>query len=151
MKLTFTDEMGPIWVRGSKHGKLVRGLVREDGRIFWAYQAGREIWLDPKRFKEYLETQRKAAEKFGSEKNVQCVRNWRKKYPERQRALRRRQMAGKAERTAMRKAMAGFRELMKTLTELDYRNSSGDHHLRLRGPRRAAEGLKAYLEYVTKP
>jgi len=40
--------------RFSKYGPLKRGDVGPDGRIFFAYSGGREMWYDEKRFKEKL-------------------------------------------------------------------------------------------------
>ena len=40
--------------RFSKYGPLKRGDVGPDGRIFFAYSGGREMWYDEERFKEKM-------------------------------------------------------------------------------------------------
>lgn len=42
--------------RFSKYGSLQRGDVGPDGRVFFAYSGGREMWYDRKRFEEKLKT-----------------------------------------------------------------------------------------------
>lgn len=42
--------------RFSKYGPLQRGDVGSDGRVFFAYSGGREMWYDRKRFEEKLKT-----------------------------------------------------------------------------------------------
>jgi hypothetical protein len=42
--------------RSSKYGPLKRGDIGSDGRVFFAYSSGREMWYSEERFKEKLKT-----------------------------------------------------------------------------------------------
>lgn len=75
------------YLRGSKHGELVRGVVRDDGRIFWAYQNGREMWLKPDRYADYVEAQRRSHEKNAAAGASEAMQEWRRANPGRAKEL----------------------------------------------------------------
>ena len=50
--IAYRTHKGDILRRFSKYGPLRRGDIGPDGRIFFAYSDGREMWYDEKRFNE---------------------------------------------------------------------------------------------------
>jgi hypothetical protein len=65
--------------------KIKRGLVRFDGRIFWAYQRGKEYWVTPDQFERKKEIGRKSDRKryeVNHEKRKSACRAYHKRNPE---------------------------------------------------------------------
>lgn len=151
MKFNLTESMGPVLMGWSKHGDLVRGTVRGDGRIFWAYCKGAEQWLTPLKYRDYQEVQARAAKKFGRERNVMSVKRWRKERPDHARALSRRQNDERVSANAVKRVHGGFSILMEVLEEGHEYITAGKKHLRLPITKTDARALRDYLRYVTGP
>jgi hypothetical protein len=111
--------IGSRVVKESKYGSFVRGMVREDGKVFWAYDHGKESWCSPnmflKRKAREAELHEQMRERQGRGRAAERTKLWREQNPEKWKKLKAETDAAAKSRSRLRKAMRAYGKVVEAL------------------------------------
>jgi len=127
--------IGKRVAKGSKYGSFVQGMVREDGKVFWAYDHGKESWCSPdmflKRKERAAQLQKEMQERRGGKCASENTKRWREQNPEKWKKLKAETDAATKSRSRLRKAMRAYGKVVEALRAGRTVTCCGERYLKI--------------------